>query len=244
MNYQTMQLKSIKSILFIVCVTISQLSFAQNGEKNFIDLNYIEVVGTAELEVVPNLIYMGITISEKDNKNKSTLKEIENQLSIQLTNIGIDISKDLLVKDMSSNFRGSLLQKTDVLLSKEYQLIVRDPSIVNKVFMELEKVGISNISIEQLDHTDIINLRKEVKVNAIKAAKDKASSLAQAIDQTIGRAVFIQERDNAILPYANANTLSAVGAVHRGSSLDEYKEVVEFEKIKLAYAVLCRFELK
>lgn len=239
-----MQLKFIKSILFIVCVTISQLSFAQNGEKNFIDLNYIEVVGTAELEVVPNLIYMGITISEKDNKNKYTLKEIENQLSIQLSNIGIDISKDLLVKDMSSNFRGSLLQKTDVLLSKEYQLIVRDPGIVNKVFMELEKVGISNISIQQLDHTDIINLRKEVKVNAIKAAKDKALSLAEAIDQTIGRAVFIQERDNTIRPYANANTLSAVGAVHRGSSIDEYKEVVEFEKIKLAYSVLCRFELK
>jgi uncharacterized protein YggE len=243
--FNHIRFSALKISLFVVVMFSSQLSFAQSGEKNFIDQNYIEVVGTAELEIVPNLIYIGVIISEKDNKNKTLLQEQEKQLTTKLNEIGIDISKDLLVKDMSSGFKTSLLAKTDVLLSKEYQIIVRDTKNVNKIFIELEKVGISNISIERLDHTDIINYRKQVKINAIKAAKDKASSLAIAIDQTIGRAIFIQEKDNTIRPYANANTIGAVGAVHRGYTADEFKlEIVEFEKIKLEYSVLCRFELK
>lgn len=232
-----------KSILFALAIVVSLSLNAQTYEKNFIDLNYIEVVGTAELEIVPNLIYIGVTISEKDNKNKTPLQEQEKQLTTKLNEIGIDIIKDLLVKDMSSGFKTSVFAKTDVLLSKEYQIIVRDPKNVNKIFIELEKVGISNIEIERLDHTEIINYRKQVKINAIKAAKDKAFSLAEAIDQSIGKAVFIQEKEINVRPYGNAN---AIGAVHRGYAGDEYLnlEVVEFEKIKLEYSVLCRFELK
>jgi uncharacterized protein YggE len=166
---------------------------------------------------------------------------LEKQLTDKLSAIGIDLSKDLLIKDMSSDFKTSLLQRSGVLLSKDYQVIVRDPKNVNKILIELEKVGISNITIDRLDHTDIIQYRKEVKVNAIKAAKDKAISLAEAIDQSIGRAIYILENGTAPRPYLAANSM---GAVHRGYADTNELMVTEFEKIKLSYSVLCRFELK
>ena len=60
----------------IVCIVLSLLlgsfvAMAQSGEKNFIDQNYIEVSGTAEMEIVPDQIYLKIVISEKDKRQEN-----------------------------------------------------------------------------------------------------------------------------------------------------------------------------
>ena len=51
----------------IVCIVLSLLlgsfvTMAQSGEKNFIDQNYIEVSGTAEMEIVPDQIYLKLSL--------------------------------------------------------------------------------------------------------------------------------------------------------------------------------------
>jgi len=83
-----------------------------------------------------------------------------------LEKLGIDVSKDLLIKDISSNFKYYLLTKNDILLTKEYQILVRDGKIASQIFIELEKIGISNVSIDRLDHSKIEQFRREVKINA------------------------------------------------------------------------------
>ncbi|GAP43365.1 uncharacterized conserved protein YggE, contains kinase-interacting SIMPL domain [Lentimicrobium saccharophilum] len=233
-----------KKTLFGILLLIPSFAFAQSSEKNFIDFNYIEVTGKAEMEISPDLIYLKILLNEKDNKNKISISEMEQQMADKLSEIGIDISKDLLVKDISSNFKYYLLTKNEILLAKEYQVIVRDAKTASKVFIELEKIGISNVSIDQLDNSKITEYRKEVKMEAIKAAKEKAQSLAMAINQDIGRAIYIQELNNSYVDnrasnfvvrgYASSNIYGS-----RASDLD-----IDFEKIRLEYSILCRFELK
>ena len=110
----------------IVCIVLSLLlgsfvTMAQSGEKNFIDQNYIEVSGTAEMEIVPDQIYLKIVISEKD-KGKKTVEQQEKAMIAILQKLGIDVRKDLLMKDMSSNFKSYFLKKTVVQTEKEYQL--------------------------------------------------------------------------------------------------------------------------
>ncbi|MBK7869290.1 MAG: SIMPL domain-containing protein [Saprospiraceae bacterium] len=142
-----------------------------------------------------------------------------------------------------SNFKSYWLQKTDILLSKEYQLLVQSAQTAGKVFVELEKIGISNISIERLNHSQIEQFRQEVKINAIKAAKDKAQALAAAIDQSVGKALYVQELDNQFYP---VNAVSNI-AIRGFSSLNQEGKStpnIDFEKIKLEYAILVRFELK
>ena len=237
-----------KNILIILTILISSSIFAQTGEKNFIDQNYIEVTGKAEIEIIPDQIYLKIFLNEKEFKNKQSIVEIEKLMIDKLTGLGIDTEKDLAIKDLASNFQFYWLGKSDIFVSKEYQLLVHDAPTAGKVFIELEKIGISNITIDKLDHSKIREYRKEVKVDAIKAAKEKASELAIAIDQSIGRALFIEEieRNNNYL----SNTLSgkAAGVTIRGSRSFESSELinldVEFEKIKIEYSILCRFELK
>jgi uncharacterized protein len=232
-----------KNLLFGLALLISIFASAQNGDKNFIDQNYIEVIGKSEMEISPDLIYLKILINEKDSKNKISAAELEKQMADKLKEIGIDVSKDLSVKDISSNFKNYLLTKNDILLSKEFELLVRDAKTAGKVFIELEKIDISNISIDRLENSKIIEFRKEVKINAIKAAKEKAQFLSMAIGQDVGRAIFVQELENRNQSNFNSNSIMVRG--NASSYKYESKDLdIDFEKIKLEYSILCRFELK
>jgi uncharacterized protein len=215
-------------------------SFAQDT-KNFIDQNYIEVTGKAELEIVPDQIYIQILINETDYKGKESLEILERNMLKKLQEIGIDLKKDFAVKDISSNFKNYWLKKTDIFTSKEYQLIVHTAPVAGRVFRELEALGISNISIIKVDNSEMEKYKKEVKVNAIKIGKENAVSLAEAIGQTIGKALYIRENE----PFypMQANTMMIRG---KGAAMDEsYTEPdLEFEKIKLEYSVQVFFELK
>ncbi|MGC4020456.1 MAG: SIMPL domain-containing protein [Cyclobacteriaceae bacterium] len=235
-----------KHSLIILFAFLSTISFGQTGEKNFIDQNYIEVTGTAEMSVVPDLIYIKIIISEKDTKNKISVDEMERKMIAKLQEIGIDVKKDLSISDLLSAYKSKMLAKSDVILSKRYQLIIHDAPIADRVFSELEKVDISNVSIDRMDHSKIEDFRRETKSNAIKVAKEKAELLTKSIGQNIGRAIYIEELHQA--PFdENSNRIAIRGTASRAlgySLLDEKEIVYDFEKIKLKYSILVRFELK
>jgi uncharacterized protein len=239
-----------KKILFVLLAFLPFFLHAQEGEKNFIDLNYIEVTGTAEMEIVPDEIYLKITISESDNKGKQSLEELEKQMFGELEKIGADVSKDLSILDFTSNFKNYFLRDNKIFTKKTYQLVVHDGKTAGKVFQGLESIGISNISVEKVDHSKLEEFKKEVKINAVKAAKEKATYMSEAIGRTTGKALFIQEQ-NSIMDFPLANALQGRMAGLSNISIKAYgadqtqpdEPVVEFEKIKLSASVLIRFEL-
>jgi len=217
---------------------------AQSGEKNFIDKPYIEVTGKAEMEVTPDRIYMSITINEKDSKGKIVLAQSEKDMMTKLKALGIDTKKDLSVKDMSSNFKKYWVKGSEIMTSKEYQLLVTTAQMAGTVMQDLEKIGISNVSIERVDHSQMEQFRREVKINAVKIAKEKAVAMASAIGQTAGKAIYIQEVDfgnNAMYTGRMAGLDSNVRM--KVSSADITVPNIEFEKIKLEYQVNAKFEL-
>jgi len=235
-----------KNVLIGLLLSVSSIMYAQYGEKNFIDQNFIEVTGKSEMEVAPDEIYLKILINEKDFKNKK-LDDIEKSMIEKLKEIGVNVTEDLSIKDFLSNFKNYWIIKSDILLSKEYQLLLHDAKTAGRVFTEFEKIGISNISIEKIDNSKIVDYRKEVKINAIKAAHEKAKALAMAINQDIGRALYIQEQENNLYTPLQGK---AAGIQFRGISntiaygVTNQEPDMEFEKIKLEYAILVRFELK
>jgi len=217
---------------------------AQSGEKNFLDRPYIEVTGKAEMEVVPDQIYMNIVINEKDNKGKVVLAQAERDMISRLKELGLDTKKDLSVKDMSSNFKNYWIKSSEVMTSKEYQLLVSSAQTAGKVMQGLEKIGISNVSIERVDHSQIEQFRKDIKVKAVKNAREKAVEMAQAIGQTAGKAVYIQEFENNNYMYMQGR---ATGIRVKTAALLDANEAavpeIDFEKIKLECQVSAKFEL-
>lgn len=229
-----------KTILSSFFLLISTFAFCQVGEKNFIDQNYIEVTGKAEMEITPDMIYIKILISEKDTKNKITVTELEKLMIQRLSDIGVDVKKDLLIKDMASNFKSSLLSRKEIILSKEYQVLIHDGKTASQLFTEMEKIDISNVSIEKLDHSKMEQFRRDVKVNAVKVAKEKAEALTTAIGQGIGRAIYIQELDNFYGYPQVSNRVMNYSNINSAESLTD----IDFEKLHIEYSIMCRFELK
>ncbi|MCE1199306.1 MAG: SIMPL domain-containing protein [Marinilabiliales bacterium] len=228
--------------LLLVCTLAIH---AQDGTKPAVP--YVEVTGKGEMEVVPDQIYLKIVLNEKEMKGKMNLEATEKKMVAKLSEIGVDIRKDLSIRDLASNWKSNWLTGSEALLTKEYQLLVHDTKVLKQVFVEFQKLDISNVTLDRLDHSRMEELRKEVKIQAVKSAKEKAVMLAQAIDQTIGKALYIQEIEypnlyNAMMGRvagANVQIRGAVATGQEGAAPD-----LEFEKLKLQYSVLARFELK
>lgn len=229
-------MKKLTLIAFVFFM--ASLNAQTTGQKNFIDQNYIEVTGKAEMQIVPDMIYLSIVINENDVKK--SISEKEEQMIKALKLLGVDVSKNLKVEDLDSRFKSKTFKK-DIVLSKSYQLLVNNADIAAQVFEKLEEIGISNVSIVKVDHSKIEQYRREVKVNATKIAKEKASDLAQAVGQIIGRALYIVEQNNYQNFSANSNTI-----LYKSEQFNDVSDVdlLGFKNIKIEYSVLCCFELK
>lgn len=231
-----------KAKLIILLLIFTSATYAQQG-KNFIDQPYMEVTGKAELEIIPDEIYLKIRINELDNKAKQSLEELEKSMIKTLKAIGVDIEKELAIIDFSSNFRSHLLRKNSILTSKDYQLLLHNGQTTARVFIELEKIGISNISIEKVGHSKIEALQNKVKVMAIIAAKEKAKLLAAGINQSVGNALYVQEMGSGYYPRVQRAGNIMMKSFAEADMVESIPEI-EFEKIKLEYSILVRFELK
>ena len=240
-------MKSYQSILAILCISfLYSIHYGQTKPTE--EIPYIEVNGYAEKEVIPNEIYIGITLRERmENKEKVSIESQEKQLREALTILSIPIS-NLSIADANADYVKVNWQKRDVLTKKEYQLKVGNATTVGKVFQELEKMKIQDGYIDHVSHSAIDSLRKQVRIEAIKAAKEKSDYLLSAIGQKTGKALIVSELENntltrsdlARMPARAANKMFSDGAFE---SLEREPEI-EFQKIKLSYSIYTKFTIQ
>lgn len=225
----------------ILIALLSTFVFSQEGQKNFIDQNYIELTGKTEMEIIPDEIYIGITINEKD-KRDLTVEKQENLMIQKLKVLDVNISEQLSIIDFDGNYTKYFFKKNKVEKSKQYELLIHKTEILPNIFKMFDDINISNVNISRTHHSEIEKFRRDVKIKALKVAKEKATNYAEVIDQTIGKAIFIQE----VNPYIN--NISSNNMVVRGFSNNElYKNKlndIQLTKINLTATVLARFELK
>ena len=230
-------------ILLGFALLITQFSSAQSGTKNFIDQNYIEVNGNAKMEIVPDEIYLNINLSERDTKNKESVDQLEKKMFKTLKQIGIDLEKQVSVQDFTSNFKTYFLKKKDIMKSKDFQVIVHDTKTLSSLFSSLEKIGISNIQIEKVDHSKIEEFKLEVKVKAIKDAKAKSKALTAALDQELGKAIYINEGSYNMYQTRSQNKRMMIRGMS-SMAMEDAAPQIEFQKIELENKIVVRFELK
>lgn len=218
----------------------------QSQTKNFLDQPYLEVAGNADTLLTPNEIYIKIIITEKDTRDRISVEDQELKMYNALKALGIDVEKNLTTSDMSSNFKFYLLRSKDVMKSKQYILRVSDAVTASKVFIELENLGISNTSIERVDHSDLESIRNLLRSKAVENARTSAIALTEPLKQTVGPAIHIA--DNEV--YSNSNQLQGrldgVVVVAYGIKKNAGAELpkIEFEKIKVASNINVKFMLK
>jgi len=205
---------------------------------------YIEVVGTSEMEIIPNEIYISFTLKERmDGKNKITIESQETNVKRQLQKAGFNLDK-LSLADASADFVTVKRKNKEVLASKNYVMKVATTSEVASVFEVLDAEEVLNADITRVAHSEIEKYRNEVKIMAVKAAKEKAGYLLEAIGESVGKPLMIQERESYddIMPMPlMANMKMAMSADAEFAT--EVPEI-SFQKIKLKYSVFARFAIE
>ena len=227
-----------KKLITLALVAFLGLSSAMAQQ---VDLRRkINVSGTAETEVTPDIIYIGISLKEYLNgKKKVDITELEKQLYAAVQKAGI-AKENLTISNLSSwNYATEKKKNPDFLASKQYRLKVSDLNKFNLILESLDAKGIANTNIESYDYSKIETLKKELKVKALLAAKEKAAYMVEALGDKLGSVIEIQDGgDNVMQPVYRNYAMKAEMA--DASSAPE----IDFKKIKLNFTVNAVFEIK
>ena len=224
----------------IITLLFSTVIFAQT--KSFLDVPYLETSAQVDTLVTPDKIYLNITIQEKDSKGRVSVEEQENKMAQRLKALGIDLDKQLVIKDLSSNFEKYFLRGKEVLKSKQYSLLVYTGKQAADVLVALEQLDIANAFLEKTEYSKMDDLELTLKSRAVKKAKQKAVALTQPLGQKVGLAIHIVDNSQPYYPrYNNAPMMEMKansGYVNQDKPLD-----IDFEKIKVESTVNVKFAL-
>ena len=228
-------------LTFLILVCAKSLS----QTKNFIDLPYIETSAKVDTLVIPDRIYLNISITEKDTKGKISVEELETKMNEKLKSLGIVTEKQLTLNDLSSNYKKYFLKQQDILKNKNYTLLVYNAKIAGKVIIALEEIEISNVNLEKTEYSKAEEMILILKSEAILKAKNQAISMTKPLNQKVGSAIYISDFSNIV------NMLSGrvAGIQIRGArsleEKDKYEPInIEFEKIKIETEVKATFKLE
>lgn len=233
---------SMKRILAAALLCIFSISaFSQTIDTR----HKIEVTGSAETEVTPDIIYISISLKEyfRDNNNrkKVEIEELEAQLQAAVIKAGIP-KEDFTINNISS-YTDYWNRKKDpaFLASKQYRIKVSNLNKLNEIISAVDPKGIAYSNIDGYDYSKMEALKKELKVKALLAAKEKATYLTAALGQRVGKAIEIQEINNEYYPQPmyRANTMMK-------SDMAEAAQMpeIDFKKIKLNYQMRTVFEIQ
>ncbi|CAA7194629.1 SIMPL domain-containing protein [Chryseobacterium potabilaquae] len=198
--------------------------------------NSIEVTGIAEMEVEPDEIFFNIGI-KADNKNE--LADNEKKLFEILKNDGIK-NEDIKFKSMYQNPYSKATKFT-----KSFQFKASTKANISKLFEDLNQKWIHNLSIAEVKNTQISNYRKTVKINALKAAQDKANYLLESINKKTGTPLEIIEIEDymsdTIVPLAYKAQISNIQLNAEPAAADYSFDNIE--NIKLKYSIKVKYEI-
>lgn len=225
-----------RGMVLVAALMLTTSLYAQ--QTNVMDQPYIEVSGQAEVEVVPDKIYVQITI-DGDSKGQETVLQQEKEMVQRFDALGIDVEKKLVVQELFN----SALKSNKVTTFKMYRLEVNSATQLAHVFQALQAIGIAQAEIESVDVSNKEELIQKIRAEAAQNARQNALVLANALGQELGKALYVQDYSTSPYEYMNMSTRDyAVSEVRE--VVAEVAPVLEFQKVTFNSSVRVRFLLK
>ena len=208
----------------------------------------IEVIGSAEMKVVPDEIFVSFTLQEYYNKQKVKI-DIDQAQKDFLDKCGkANIAKDRIeIQNMNGFDSNSWYWKKrkkevpDMMASTTYTIKFSLASEIDKLVNTLDENATQNMYINKTSHSNIEGYRKEIKIKALQAAKAKAQYLCESIGEKIGKTLYIQEIDNETPMPMYKTTVESNFSMSSDATANEG---IDFQKITIRYSMLARFEIQ
>ncbi len=243
LNYSVAELRDMRKV-FLLAFALFAWNILANAQES--DERYIEVTGSSEIEVVPDEIhfliqikeyweeeYTGKSKKEEDFRTKVPLTVIEKDLRKSLRKIGIS-DEAIRTQEVGDYWRQ---RGKEFLIGKQLDIRLTDFEQINSIIRSVNTWGIESMRIGELKHKDLPMYRKQGKIEALKAAREKASYLVAAMGQQLGEVIrIIEPADNNISRYL---PFQAQSNVSMGTAATE-----QYRVIKLRYEMTARFAIK
>lgn len=237
-------------LLATTLLTATLTGFSQTYASNPFPKT-ITVTGTTEMEIVPNEIYVNVDLKEYDKKGsgKVDLETIKSNFLKSVRSIGLpDSAVSIAAYDGSNGYPYWWLRKKkkeELYGSITYQVKFSNSKKMDELVEKLDDNATQNFYIARTAHSQIETFRKNLKMQAVKAAKEKAAYLTAAIGETVGEAVTINEPQEYYQPYVNYRVANQSLAMAKevGQAADDTPQA-DFKKLKLRYDVTVTFSLK
>jgi len=225
-----------KLITLIAFVAVTGTVFAQTVDMR----RKIDVSGTAEQEVTPDIINVSISLQEYMNgKIHVTIDQLEQQLEDAVKKAGIP-KEDFTIDNVSGwNNTWQKKKAPDFLASKQYMIRLHDLNKFDMILSKVDPKAIQSTNIDSYDYSKMADLKKQLKIQALLAAKDKATYLLNAIGEHVGDALNINVADNSSYPTAQPMFANRVMAFKEAAPESD----INFKKIKLSFTVNAEFEI-
>ena len=240
----------INVFLFVTIVKAQQVQpvFANNPFPKT-----ITVSGSAEMEIIPDEIYVNVELKEyqKRGEDKKDIEIIKTQFLQAGKAVGIPDSAISIVSYTGNNpfFWKKRKKDPNLFTSIIYQVKFKNSELMDKLVEKLDDDATQSFLIVSTSHSKILEYRRELKIAAVKAAKEKGGYLTEAVGEKLGEAITIKE-PNEFLPLAwaenaaRSNSFVSYGTTAISEKLDEKVQEVDFKKMKLRFEVEVIFSLK
>ncbi len=238
----------LSAVIFIAC----SATHAQDRSVSNPYPKTINVSGSADMEIVPDEIYVQVDLKEykKKGENKVELEKIKADFLSKCKSAGIEDSLVSIASYEGTNYNYWLMRRQkknpDMFAGIAYQIKFRDSKKMDQLVELLDDEATANFRIVKVSHSKMTEYRKQLKIQAIKAAREKGIYLSDAINEKMGEAITITEpEENQLSIYENEQISQFSNTARMANAGEDFSGGgVDFRKIKIRYEVNVVFALK
>ena len=250
-------MKKITTLLSVLLLAISIISQAQSSTQPgcYPFPKTISVTGNAEMEVIPDEIYVQVDLREykKRGEEKTELDKIKNDFLASCKAVGIADSNIAVASYDGYNMANLWRRRKkdpELLSSIAYQIKFNNTKLIDDLVNRLDDEATNNFSIIKTSHSKITEYRKQLKIMAVKAAKEKAIYLSESVNEQVGSAITIEEPEEYVSSDVQAGRYKSNVALYENSKMEAVRGYgindngVDYRKIKLRFEVKVLYALK
>lgn len=236
-------MKKFLSLVLLMCMLKEAIAQQQPTCNPF--PKTITVSGTSEIEIVPDEIYVQVDLREykKRGEEKVELEKIKDDFLsyCKLTGLPDSVISIASYEGLSNgNWWRKRKKDPELFATISYQIKFSSSKNMDDLISRLDDEATVNFRIVRIWHSKMSEYRKQLKIAAVKAAKEKALYLTEAINEKIGQAITIEEPgEQSLYRVANQTSNTTLNYSFNTGKMasDKDPDPVEFKKIKLQFQV-------
>lgn len=206
--------------LLFAFLSFGTMAFAQNHNNSSVPL--ITVTGESTVKVKPDEVTLNFGVetrnmdakvakSENDKLMSDILKFLKSQ-NIDPKNIQTDYVR------LNSVYNHEKGKQEGFVATQMVNLKITDLSKYEAVSSGILERGVNQINNLEFSTSKLEEHKAEARKLAIVSAKEKATSLASEINQSIGKAYYIVEDSSPVVPYLRYGAMKAMDMQESGGA--------------------------